>query len=528
MTFSVKQQTIHNFDISNPEQLRVKRAEAQEYKRRLAQGLGRPIDSYTKNNMRHILVGDRYLSSSNWHTFIDFLNDYIKLVLGREWGDAEIGKPDFKAHPLIIWYRKVCENQKQHYKEQLGTVKEMPMTGAVRAYYGLAYDLYLCAHNAKIQELLLQRLRAEGNFESAAYEISVVGVFIKAGYSIEFEDESDGSKKHCEFIATHQLTGRKFCVEAKAIQSTGSRSGLSSKPPNFTDRLSGALQKPAEFERIIFIDLSRAEVVTEGGPMPTWFSKVEADLARAETWTFGEEKDPAPPAYLFLTNAGYLHNLDSVDLAGPVFMSGFKIDDFPIGRKASRILNFVRSREKHQEIVWLHEAMQKQGTIPATFDGTTAEEAYGHELLNRPRIGDQIMFDVAEGKMEIGRLVDAHVNTFNQSIFAQLQMPDGTYKLGTFPLTKAEYTAYQRNPTTFFDIVKPPQTKIKTPLDCFDFVWGSYQDATKENLLNFYRAFTGRDADPALNQKELAELYCEEVATQMWIDYEKRKAVVPV
>jgi len=62
------------------------------------------------------------------------------------------------------------------------------MSGVVRAYLGLAYDLYLCAHNAELPELLIKRLRNAQSFEGALYEAYVIGNLARAGFHIELED----------------------------------------------------------------------------------------------------------------------------------------------------------------------------------------------------------------------------------------------------------------------------------------------------------------------------------------------------
>ena len=48
-----------------------------------------------------------------------------------------------------------------------GKVHSAPMTGAVAAYFGLAYNLYLVAHNMKVQEILIKRLKGKGQFYGA-------------------------------------------------------------------------------------------------------------------------------------------------------------------------------------------------------------------------------------------------------------------------------------------------------------------------------------------------------------------------
>jgi hypothetical protein len=238
-------------------QLENARHEAREHQRRLLQGLGRPIISFESHGYRVVCVGKEVRWSKAWRTFPDFLFDYIKDVLTPEWGNAELAKPEAERHPLIRWYQKVCLFQQAQLAEANG-IYQGEMTGAVRAYLGLAYDLYLCAHNAELPDLLLKRLRNAQTLEGALYEAHVIGSLARAGFHIELEDESDSTRTHCELTATHKDTGRKFSVEVKAIASTSSRAGESNEPARIRNPLYKALCKQANYERIIFIELNRA------------------------------------------------------------------------------------------------------------------------------------------------------------------------------------------------------------------------------------------------------------------------------
>jgi len=169
------------------------------------------------------------------------------------------------------------------------------MTGAMRAYLGLAYDLYLSAHNAELPELLLKRLRNPQTFEGAIYEARVIGSLARAGFHIELEDETDSDRSHCELTATHKDTGRKFSVEAKAVTSVSSRSGASAEPPRIRNQLHKALCKQADHERMIFIELNRAGTGTPG-EVPDWMQHIDAELAQAEK-ELTIDGQPAPPAY---------------------------------------------------------------------------------------------------------------------------------------------------------------------------------------------------------------------------------------
>ena len=136
--------------------------ERREHRRRLMQGLGKPIISFENRGHRVVCIGKEVRWSKSSRTFPDFLFDYIKVKLTPEWGNAELAKPEAERHPLLLWYHKVCMLQQALPKGPNG-VYSAEMTGAVRAYLGLAYDLYLCAHNAELPELLLKHLAILGH-----------------------------------------------------------------------------------------------------------------------------------------------------------------------------------------------------------------------------------------------------------------------------------------------------------------------------------------------------------------------------
>lgn len=144
------------------------RADAQRIQRERQQGLGKPIVTASFKGQRLVAVKNRLLHSKRWLIFEDFLFDYIRVVMGSAWGNAELAKPPEESHPVLIWYRKACDYLKQFIKEP-GKVHSAPGTGAVAAYLHLAYDLYALDHNAELQDKLLVRLRNHDNFTGARY-----------------------------------------------------------------------------------------------------------------------------------------------------------------------------------------------------------------------------------------------------------------------------------------------------------------------------------------------------------------------
>jgi SEC-C motif len=234
------------------------RQEAREHQRRLMQGLGRPIISFEMDGYRLVAVGNEIRWSNRWKTFHDFLIDYIKHLMTPEWGNAELAKPEADRHLLLRWFTKTGRHQQSiAAAARPGEILTAAMTGAIKAFLGLAYDLYLCAHNAQLPPLLLKRLRNPATFEGALYETYVIGLFARAGFSIEMEDQQDSSTMHCEFVATHKETERKFSVEAKAVTSMSRRAGATAGPPKVRGKLYDALSKNVAHPRIVFIELGR-------------------------------------------------------------------------------------------------------------------------------------------------------------------------------------------------------------------------------------------------------------------------------
>jgi hypothetical protein len=490
------------------------RQDAKEHRRRLMQGLGRPIISFESNGFRLVAVGNEIRWSKRWVTFADFLFDFIKAKLTPEWGNGELAKPEAERHPLLGWYRRVCEWQRAHSATMQGGVYSASMTGVVRAYLGLAYDLYLAAHNAELPALLLKRLRNARTFEGAFYEAFVIGSFAKAGFAIEFEDEEDSTTTHCEFTATHQITGRKFSVEAKAVASSPGRSGASVRPAKVRDPLYKALRKTAPHPRIVFIELNRAQTILASGE-PDWVSQIDQDLAQAEA-ELTIDGQPAPPAYVFITNRAFMQALDDLDCGEVGIGHGFKIMEFPQGRGCKSFLEAVDARERHQEPHWLLKAMETRTVIPSTFDDRLPEEVFSSEQVAPLLIGETYLVPDGNGCEVPGVLYDGSVLESECKAYGVYQLADGRSIVCTTPLSDAELAQYRRSPDTFFGVIKEVSRGIKHPLDCYDFLHSAHAKMSREKLLEFMVGWPDFDMLKSLSQPELVKRYCARMAEGMW------------
>jgi hypothetical protein len=509
-------------DVLQQAQLQLQRREAKEHQRRLMQGLGRPIISFDLHGYRVVAVGNQLRWSNRWRTFHDFLLDYIKNAMTPEWGNAELAKPEAERHPLIQWFSKCGEYQRRLAAAAPGQIYSGSMTGAVKAFFGLGYDLYLCEHNAELPPLLLKRLRNRATFEGALYEAYVVGLFARAGFLIEMEDEEDSTRMHCEFVATHKETGRKFSVEAKAVTSASRRAGATSEPPKIRNKLYEALLKDVSYPRIVFIELGRTHALRENGE-PDWAADIdrEIEIAERELTIRGQ---PAPPAYVFVTNRAFMLALDSTDCSEAGVAYGFKIDEFVPRRGFPSILEAARARDRHIEPHWLMKTANAHlGLIPSSFDDRLPEEVFKPPHEARLRVGEIYLVPDESGRELPGVLCTAAVLENEKRVYGTYQFADGRSVICTVPLTDDELAIYRRSPDTFFGVVSPVSKRIKTPLDAYDFAFETYSKTSREKLLDFMAAWPGIERLRTLPQTELAREYSAGIATMMWATLGKPK-----
>ncbi len=476
--------------------------EAMALQRTQQQGLGRPIISAEVGGTRFVAVKNRLLHSQKWRTFHDFLNDYIKSALGPKWGTNEIQtKALKKRHPILIWYDKLCHLQRRYVK-RLGEIYDAPMTGAATAWYSLAYDLYCLDHNAELQQKLINRLKNDDNFYGARYEIFVAAILIRAGFTIEFEDENKRGSTHCEFTATSRSTGRKFSVECKHRESGTRRGNL--KLSKLGRTLRNALLKQANHARIVFIDLNFPYEPKSGSSFPP-----AMELALKHVRKF--ESNPAnsvdlPPAFCFLTNYPIHRHLDDANVGFAVITDGFKIPEYKTDQPYP-LHDAIVNREKHSDVHHLLKSMERYARIPSTFDGEIPQFAHG-EATPRLLIGRHYLVKDSEGNDRVGLLTAATVNKTERKAFCALTLETGESTLVTWPLSDTEMAAHEAHPNTFFGVVDRSR-ESKSPLDLYDFFLESFAETPKEKLLENMAGASNIEHLRTLTQPDLAKVYAE-------------------
>ncbi len=245
--------------------------------------------------------------------------------------------------------------------------------------------------------------------------------------------------------------------------------------------VTGGWRKKADYTRIVFIDLNRAENRFDNKP-PAWEQALHEEIVQCEDIVV--DGLLAPPAYVFMTNRGYLHRLNDTSWTEFAIVDGYKIAGFPIGKGCTTILEMHRAREQHIEMYWLTQTLVSRNPVPMTFDGRSPEEGALAVLL--PPVSASATPTMHDGKPLSGPVVDALVYEQAEEIVATVQV-DAGYYFARIPLSEVEIAIYRSCPDTFFDAVKPVQKSLTKPLEFFDFFAQTYSNTNKETLLEWMK-----------------------------------------
>lgn len=502
----------------------IREMEAKEQTRVEQQGLGRPIISMDHAGHKFVAVGSTLHFSQKWAYFPDFLMDFIKKKLNGEWGNAEIKKPFEERHPLMQWYHLLCEFQARQDKDENGHYNARS-NGLVNCYLGLAHNLYLLEHNAELQERYIQRLKRADQFQGAYYELIVASCLIRAGFELELEDETDDSRKHCEFSARSKNSGKKYWVEAKMRGVSGvlGRTDADGQAPTtkptsrLSAHLSNALKKPAEDERIIFIDVNTEPMTLEDFAgdeprPPKWLVAAEKQLNdRERNLKEGEQ------AYIFVTNFCFHNALEETFRGQAIIAFGLGIDDFGKPRKYT-LKEAWRAKQKHADLYSLEEALKSYPQIPNSFDGDLPPVAKGeHERI---KIGRAYDFEDADVK---GVVTSAIVSEHEKKIYVGVTRTDGNTHILTEEISDRELEVYRAHPDTYFGVIHPAGKQINDPFEFFEWILNTYKNTPKEKLIEFMKDAPDINELEHLSQDDLALEYCERITVSAMNQQGKNK-----
>jgi hypothetical protein len=324
----------------------------QERQRQARFGQVRPAIHARWQGQKWVAVGNKLLNSANWKTPVDFLSDYMKFVMTPAWGKSELTKPLADRHPVMQWYDAMCRLQ------ALAGQQAGPdgVFGVMRAYMLLAFDLYALQHHCALQDRLVHRLRHRDQYQGARHELFAAATCIRAGFDIEYEDESDRSCKHTEFTTTHRQTGVSICVEAKSKHRPGvlGREGDRVADEEVRTRLGGlindAVKKPHKHPLAIFLDLNLPPALPAHGT-PEWFKRFADPILRG----IDRKGEEDPWDLLVFSNQPDHYATDDGPASG-----GYALG--MLGKNA-RI-----GSQPPSELVALIDAANKFGTLPNRFE----------------------------------------------------------------------------------------------------------------------------------------------------------------
>jgi len=318
-------------------------------------GKTRPIIHADFNGYKWVAVGNQLLYSKDWKTFPDFLLDYIKSVLGSDWGNSELKKLYEERHQVLKWYDGMCRFQQSQVKNKEGIYEAVP-NGPFAAYLFLAYDLYILRHHTTLQNEIVDRIKNSDQFQGARYELFTAATCIRAGFDIEFEDEADRIKKHVEFVATHKFSGQKISVEAKSKHRKGV---LGYKGKKISDEsmklrvgslLSKALEKGHTYPLVVFIDVNLSPLVAKDVfkmPPPNEISRM---MNRIKLTKNGKDRFNL----LIFTNHPQHYGREDEPAPGKNVITIFSRNPYIV-------------QEHPDSIIALHDASMQYGNIPNEF-----------------------------------------------------------------------------------------------------------------------------------------------------------------
>jgi hypothetical protein len=475
--------------------------EAKEARRQSQQGQGKPIISTEFQGYRFTAVGNRLHYAKTHRTFIDFLGDYIRSVLGSEWGNSEIAKPFEDRHQILKWYDAICALQRSTMRKPQGEIQDMSINGLVAAYYGLAYNLYLLQHNAELQEYLIRRLKQHDSFYGAYYETYVAAWFVLAGFELRLENEQDSTRTHPEFIATR--AGQSYSVEAKTRQPGKGHFDVG-------NQLYQGLSIEAHHPRVVFIDMN---VSAETDYQALGDEALAAIRGREPKMTI--QGEPAPPAHVYVTNHPYHLALDKTHLPRVCLLAGFKIPDFGHGIHFQSYTEAHKARIKYAVLYDVQKAIATY-SIPVTFDGEIPEFAFG-QAERRFTIGER--FEIAEGMpvtLQSGIVVEPE-----RKAYLVLNDDNGSSYIITAELSDVELAAYRAHPETFFGRVVPVSRNTEDTMDVYAFFIDAYKESPREKLLEFMGDAPDIEELKRLPDNDLRYTYAERLTH--WAMDERRK-----
>ncbi len=275
--------------------------------------------SMVQGDTRFRFVWNELWQSPQDQTFHQFLDGLVVKTLRREWFEQQLLLPVKNQNVIVRWRAAMLELLRRPGDANDDISSGHTLTGPTKAYLCFGYDLYWLQLVHRLPEALIDKLRDFHQFQGSRYEILVAAVFTRAGFEIEWIDDTKASDKHPEFIATHKRTGKKVGVEAKSRRRPGPMNfpGTVTPETHLKGDVFGLYDKAiqqapkGEIPFLIFIDPNVPDSPKRGLPsysdIPVdtvpWMKEIRDRLL--EIWNAAT--DPTAESAVLITNLAYYY-----------------------------------------------------------------------------------------------------------------------------------------------------------------------------------------------------------------------------
>lgn len=497
-----------------------RRHKASEIVRQRAEGHGRPVISAEFNDYRFVAIGSR-MAYGKWRFFTDFLIDFAKDTLGRDWGRSLQQRK--QAHPFLEWLRLLQVNKTDAILHDDGKVFA---TGAAYALavFRFAYALYLVQHHSNLPKLLLKRLRDAQTFRPAALETLVVAAFALAGFKIEMGETQRAASPEGEFTAIAE-SGTVYSVEAKrkdcwkaGTDDVHAQAFKDELRQWVRQKLYAAARKNLP-NPIYWFELS----------IPDLDSREKAKSVQAivrETLRVAERElkvggQVPTPGYVFVTSHCYLAD-DHATGEHCIMLEGFHIQMHVTGEVVD-IEIALDERDRDREMVWLLKCLERVQHVPHHFDGTPdALVGPDKKPIARLQVGEITLIEMPDGATFAGLVLDV-VSAGDKATVVLMDEVTGAQRIIEVPLSAEEQAAA----VALGDIIfgNPNATERipdEDPLAIYDFFLKAYARTPRDKLLSFVAEHRLAAEYEKLETAELCRRICREWTKSIVADYQLR------
>lgn len=446
---------------------RLRAQKATEMVRQRAEGHGRPVISTEFKDYRFVAIGSQ-MAYGRWRFFTDFLIDFAKNTLGRDWGRSLQERN--QAHPFLEWLRLLQAHKTDATLQADGTVFATGASFAL-AVFRFAYALYLVEHHSKLPKLLLKRLRDPITFKPAALETSVVAAFALAGFKIEMGETKRGAGPEGEFTAVGK-SGTTYSVEAKRkdrwsvstvdVDSVGFKTELRQW---VRQKLYAAARKNLP-KPIYWLELSIPDLDNRDKAESVQATVREAlRLAEQELKVGGQVPKPA---YVFVTSHCYLAG-DHATGEHCAMLEGFHIHMHTSGDVVDTEVA-LDERDRDREMVWLLRCLERVQQVPHYFDGTPdALVGPDKKPIARLQVGEVTSIEMPDGATFAGLVLDV-VSSGDKACVVLMEEVTGAQRILEVPLSAEEQAAAEAlGDIVFGNPNATERTPDEDPLAIYDF-----------------------------------------------------------